>query len=45
VTVGLQGDGRIEIVEGVAPGELLVPGTNLLLKPGERARPVVKDAP
>lgn len=43
VTLGLRGDGRVEITQGVAPGDLVVPGTNLLLKPGERVRAVVKD--
>ena len=43
VTLGLRGDGRVEITQGVAPGDLVVPGTNVLLKPGERVRAVVKD--
>jgi HlyD family secretion protein len=42
VTLGLRGDGRVEITQGVAPGDLVVPGTNVLLKPGERVRAVVK---
>jgi hypothetical protein len=33
----------MEITQGVAPGDLVVPGTNVLLKPGERVRAVVKD--
>ena len=43
VTLGLRGDGRVEVTEGVAPGDLVVPATNLLVKPGQRVRPVVRD--
>ena len=43
VKLGLRGDGRVEVIEGVAPGDLVVPATNLLIKPGERVRPVTKD--
>jgi len=43
VTLGLRGDGRVEITQGVAPGDVVVPGTNVLVKPGERVRAVVKD--
>ena len=38
VTLGLRGDGRIEIVNGVAPGDLLIPATNLAIKGGDRVR-------
>jgi HlyD family secretion protein len=40
VALGLRGDGRIEIREGVAPGDLLVPPTFALVKPGQRVRAV-----
>ncbi|MGZ9038458.1 MAG: efflux RND transporter periplasmic adaptor subunit [Burkholderiales bacterium] len=45
VTLGLRGDGRVEITHGVAPGDLVIPGNNLLVKPGARVRAVmvVKD--
>ena len=43
VTLGLRGDGRVEVTEGVAPGDLVVPATNLLVKPGERVRPVIRN--
>ena len=43
VTLGLRGDGRVEVTEGVAPGDLVVPATNLIVKPGERVRPVIRD--
>ncbi|MGZ8196856.1 MAG: efflux RND transporter periplasmic adaptor subunit [Burkholderiales bacterium] len=41
VTLGLRGDGRAEITHGVAPGDLVIPGNNLLVKPGARVRAVV----
>lgn len=43
VTLGLRGDGRVEITQGVQPGDLVIPGNNLLLKHGERVRAIVKD--
>jgi HlyD family secretion protein len=42
VKLGLRGDGRVEITEGVMPGDLVVPSTALLVKPGERLRPVIR---
>jgi HlyD family secretion protein len=43
VALGLRGDGRVEITEGVAPGELLVPGAVGSVKAGERVRAIVRD--
>jgi HlyD family secretion protein len=43
VKIGLRGDGRIEITEGVAPGERVVPASNLAIKPGMRVRAVAGD--
>jgi HlyD family secretion protein len=42
VKLGLRGDGRVEITEGMMPGDLVVPGSKLLVKPGERVRPVIR---
>jgi HlyD family secretion protein len=46
VKLGLRGDGRLEIVEGVAPGDRLVPASNPLVTTGERVRvaAVVKES-
>jgi HlyD family secretion protein len=38
VKLGLRGDGRLEILDGVAPGNLLVPASNPLVAAGERVR-------
>ena len=38
VKLGLRGDSRIEILSGVAPGDMLIPSTNALIKPGQRVR-------
>lgn len=38
VRLGLRGDGRIEILSGAVPGDLLIPSTNALIKPGQRVR-------
>lgn len=38
VKLGLRGDSRIEILAGVAPGDMLIPASNALVKPGERVR-------
>jgi HlyD family secretion protein len=43
VRVGLRGDGRVEITEGLAPGERVVPAGNLAIKPGMRVRAVDGD--
>jgi HlyD family secretion protein len=40
VKLGLRGDGRVEILEGVEPGDDLIPATNALVKAGQRVRPV-----
>jgi HlyD family secretion protein len=44
VKTGLRGDGYTEIVDGVAPGELLIPATNMLVQPGERVRAIAAEA-
>ncbi len=38
VKLGLRGDSRIEILAGVAPGDLLIPASDALVKPGQRVR-------
>jgi HlyD family secretion protein len=38
VKLGLRGDSRIEILAGVAAGDMLIPSTDALVKPGERVR-------
>jgi HlyD family secretion protein len=38
VKLGLRGDGRLEILDGVTPGNLLVPASNPLVAAGERVR-------
>ncbi|MGZ8202372.1 MAG: hypothetical protein ACXWUB_03920, partial [Burkholderiales bacterium] len=43
VTLGLRGDGRVEITDGVGPGDLLVPGSAAAVKAGERVRAIVRD--
>jgi HlyD family secretion protein len=40
--LGLRGDGRVEVLEGLAAGDLLVPPSNGLVKAGQRVRAVVK---
>ena len=40
VKLGLRGDGRIEILDGVEAGDKLVPATNALVKAGQRVRAV-----
>jgi HlyD family secretion protein len=44
VKLGLRGDSRIEVLEGVEPGEELIPATNGLVKAGQRVRGVVASA-
>jgi HlyD family secretion protein len=39
VKLGAVGDGRIEILEGVAAGERLIPAAEAAVKPGQRVRP------
>jgi HlyD family secretion protein len=38
VKVGLRGDGFTEILEGITPGEALIPSANVLVQPGQRVR-------
>jgi len=40
VKLGLRGDNRIEILEGVEPGDDLIPATNAVIKAGQRVRAV-----
>ena len=41
VKLGLKGDGRIEVIEGVAPGDVLVSAAELAVRAGQRVRAVV----
>jgi len=45
VKLGLRGDNRIEVVEGVEPGDELIPATNGIVTAGQRVRGVVASAP
>ena len=45
VKLGLRGDNRIEVLEGVEPGDELIPATNGVVKAGQRVRGVVANAP
>jgi HlyD family secretion protein len=40
VKLGLKGDGRIEVLEGVAPGDYLVAASEQAVRPGQRVRTV-----
>ena len=40
VKLGLRGDGRIEVLDGVESGDKLIPATNALVKAGQRVRAV-----
>jgi len=40
VKLGLRGDGRVEVLQGVAPGDLLIPSTNAAIVIGQRVRAV-----
>ena len=40
VKIGLRGNDHVEVVEGVAPGDLLVSATNAAVKAGQRVRAV-----
>lgn len=42
VRLGLRGEGRVEVLEGVAPGELPIP-TAAGIRAGQRVRPVAAD--
>ena len=35
VRLGMRGDGRVEVLEGVAPGDQLIPATNGVVKAGQ----------
>ncbi len=45
VKLGLRGDNRLEVLEGVEPGDELIPATNGLVKAGQRVRGVAASAP
>jgi len=45
VKVGLRGDGRLEVLEGAAPGDALVPATNGLITAGQRVRATPRASP
>jgi HlyD family secretion protein len=38
VKLGLKGDGRIEVLEGVAPGDRLISAANGTVREGQRVR-------
>ena len=40
VKLGLKGEGRVEVLEGLAPGELVLAAAGTGLRPGQRVRPV-----
>ena len=40
VRLGLRGNGRVEVLEGVAAGDALIPAADALVKPGQRVRAV-----
>ena len=44
VKLGLRGDTRIEVLEGAAPGELLIPAMHGAIEPGDRVRIAAPDA-
>ncbi len=44
VRLGMRGDARTEVLEGVAPGDELIPATNGLVRPGRRVRGVAPAA-
>ena len=43
VKVGLKGEGRVEVVDGVAPGDVLISAANPEVRPGWRVRAVETD--
>ncbi len=43
VELGLKGDGRVEIVTGVSPGDRLVPAASAAVKAGQRVRPIAPE--
>jgi HlyD family secretion protein len=40
VKVGLRGEGRVEVLEGVAPGDVLISAAEAAIHPGQRVRAV-----
>jgi hypothetical protein len=44
VTLGLRGDGRVEVLEGVTPGDRLIPVALASVMSGERVRAVAAAA-
>lgn len=42
VKLGLRGDGRTEVLEGLTPGDAVISATNGLVKAGQRVRAIVK---
>jgi len=44
VKLGLKGDGRVEVLEGVAPGDRLISAAQLTVKSGQRVRAVAPAA-
>lgn len=44
VKLGLKGDGRVEVLEGVAPGDFLVSAANAAVRHGQRVRAIATAA-
>jgi len=44
VRLGLKGEGRVEVLQGVAPGDRLVPVVQQAIRPGQRVRAVAAPA-
>jgi len=38
VRLGLKGEGRVEVLEGVAPGDLVIPVSQQAVRAGQRVR-------
>jgi HlyD family secretion protein len=45
VKLGLRGDSRIEILDGVEAGDELIPATNAVVQAGQRVRGVAPQNP
>ena len=45
VKVGLRGDGRLELLEGAAPGDALIPASLGLITAGQKVRALPRSAP
>ena len=39
--LGLKGEGRVEVLEGVAPGDLVIPASQQAVRAGQRVRAAV----